>query len=702
LQFELCSLQLALNAVVSYHYLMPWTRLRIFLTSFAWAFGLFMGVLFGGLIRLDYGLPKPADLQEWKPITSTQLLDIRGNLIADFAQQRREPVLLDQIPSYIKDGIVAVEDKRFYHHPGIDFIRLFGMSFYNVRHLRIVQGGSTITQQLARNMFLNMQQTVDRKLKEALLAIEIERSFSKDEILEMYLNQVYFGAGAYGVEAAAQSFFGKDVKNLDLAQCATLSALPANATIYSPYEHPDNCMKRRNLFLKKLLALGKITEPEYDKALAEPIKVKPYQPRRNEAPYFVEEIRQYLEATYGPEFIYTGGATIYTTLDLRVQRAAEKALESHLAAIEKEHKLKHPKVEFDSLFKKDTTLKPDYLQGAVVAVDPKDGGIRAMVGGRNLTQSYFNRAVQAHRQAGSAFKVFVYTAAMDNGRTPNDIEDDSALRLQQPGSPVYEPHDIDYKYLGPISLYTALALSRNIVAVRLISEVGPEVVVSYARRMGIKSQLNPYYSLALGACDVTPLEMTSAFGVLDNGGTRVEPRYILKIVDPSGRIIEQSIPQSEPVLSEQTCRTMVYMMQGVVDQGTAYSIRSSGFERPAAGKTGTTDDYSDAWFVGFTPELACGVWVGYDTKRTIYHGATGGVVSAPIWAAVMSASPAPAVDDFFASEEAASAPAGIPDTGAMKVVPIPGIETTKAGPPTPAAPPRPVVPAPAPGEIQGY
>jgi penicillin-binding protein 1A len=639
---------------------------RIFITAFAWTFAFLMGILAGAFVRLQYGLPKPSELQDYRPMISTKLLDRRGQLVGDFAQERREPVTLDKIPDALKTAMVAVEDKRFYHHWGIDIVRLFGMSFYNLKHLRLVQGGSTITQQLARNMFLSMSQTIDRKLKEALLAVEIERAFSKNEILELYLNQVNFGSGAYGIEAAAQTYFGKHTQDLNALQLATLAAIPANPTVYSPYAHPENCARRRNLFLKKMLDARKISKTDYDKAIKEPVKVLPHQPRANEAPYFVEEIRKYLESTYGPEFVYTSGATIYTTLDLKLQRAANTAISDGLTRLEKDYKLANPKVVYDSLVRKDTTLKPKYLQGAVVAVDPRDGGIRAMVGGRSITQSWFNRATQAKRQPGSAFKVFVYTAAMDNGRSPDDIMDDTPLRLIPPGGgKAYEPRNYDLKFMGPISLYTALILSRNVVAVRLISEIGPEVVVRYARRMGINEPLNPYYSLALGACEVTPLEMTSAFGVLPNDGVRVTPRYINKIVDRDGRVVEQDFPKEQDVLNPATCHTMVDMMQGVVDEGTATSIRQAGFERAAAGKTGTTDDYADAWFVGFTPNLACAVWVGYDQRHTIFHGAAGGSVAGPIWARIMSASDPPDPDEFtFSDESAISEPAPVkPESG---------------------------------------
>jgi penicillin-binding protein 1A len=653
------------------------TTPRVFLTAFAWTFAFLAGVLVGAFVRLQYGLPKPAELQEYRPMISTRLLDRNGQLVADFAQQRRDPIALDRIPAYLKDGIIAVEDKRFYHHSGIDVVRLFGMSFYNLKHLRFVQGGSTITQQLARNMFLNMEQTFDRKLKEALLAIEIERAFSKNEILELYLNQVYYGSGAYGVEAAAQTFFGKPAKDLSLVQCATLAALPANPSAYSPHEHPDRCLSRRNLFLKRLFEIKRISQAECDKAVAEKIKILPHAPRRNEAPYFVEEVRKYLEATYGPEFVYTSGATIYTTLDLKLQRAANAALAEKLDDLERSYKLRDSKREYDSLVRKDTALKPGYLQGAIVAVDPKSGGIRAMVGGRSITQSYFNRAIQARRQPGSAFKVFVYTAAIDNGRTPEDVSDDAPLRLIPPGGgKPYEPRNFDLKFMGPIDLYTALRLSRNIVAVRLISEIGPEVVVNYARRMGIRSDLKPYYSLALGACEVTLLDMTSSFAVLDNDGVRVAPRYLNKIVERSGRVLEEDLPSEEVVLPSPTCQTMVSMMQGVVDGGTAHSIRSAGFYRPAAGKTGTTDDFADAWFVGFTPELACGVWVGYDARRRIFHNATGGTVAGPIWARVMKASTPPAIDAFVTEE------------GEIPIPPPPKTDTS-AGPQAPPAPSRP-------------
>jgi penicillin-binding protein 1A len=638
------------------------TRGRIFLTSFLWTLAFCFGTLVGGFVRLQYGLPRPSELQEYKPIVSTKLLDIRGTLVADFAQQRRELVHLDRIPSYIRDGIVAVEDKRFRSHWGIDIVRFFGMMFYNFKHLRFVQGGSTITQQLARNMFLTFEQTFDRKLKEAILAIEIERAFSKDEILELYLNQVYFGSGAYGVEAASQTFFGRHAEELDLVQCATLAALPANAAVYSPYEHPERCLSRRNLFLRRLLDTRRITPAQYDKALAARIDVKPRKARLNEAPYFVEEIRKYLEANYGPEFLYTSGATVFTTLDLTLQRAANTALSGALERIETGYKLKDTKRQYDSLVRKDTTARPKYLQGAIVVLEPASGEIRAMVGGRSFSQSYFNRAVQAWRQPGSAFKVFVYAAALDNGRSPDDFVLDEPFRL-----PGYEPRNFDGKYLGEIDLTTALAQSRNIVAVRLITEVGPEVVARYAHRLGIRGDLKPYPSLALGACEVTLLDMTSAFGVLDNSGIRVSPRYVRRIVERSGRVVENIPPRKEEVLSAETCRRMVEMMTRVVDNGTAYSVRRNGFWRPAAGKTGTTDDYADCWFVGFTPSLSCGVWVGYDTRTKIYNRATGGEVSAPIWAQVMKQSRPVGNDLFPGFEPEIGVPSPAPESGSPSV-----------------------------------
>jgi 1A family penicillin-binding protein len=608
----------------------------VFLFVLVISVSLFAGMLIAGFFGLQKNLPSPQTIQNFQPASTVKVYDCKDRIIGEFFEQRRVPVDLERIPKYLKDAVIEVEDKRFYSHWGLDFIRLFGAVFYSVKSLRSPRGTSTITQQLARNMFLNQEHSIARKIKEALLALQLERAYSKDEILELYLNQVYFGQGVYGVEAAANTYFNKHVWELSLPECALIAALPKAPEYYSPYSNPDVLLKRRNFFIRMLYQNKKISGKEMEDAIASPIIVAPKKPLKNEAPYFVEEVRKYLEERYGYDFINRSGAQIYTTLDLDLQRAANKSVEDYLAQIEKDYKIKNSKPHYDSLTAHDSTPPPPaYLQGALVALDPKTGFIKAMLGGRDFKQSPYNRATQAKRQAGSAFKTFVWTTAIDNGFLPSDLEIDEPLTLPVPGSEPYTPTNFDYKFFGPITLRRALALSRNIVAIRLISRLGPEVVARYANLMGIDERLRPFYSLALGSSEVTLLEMTRSFSVLADEGTKTTPIMIDKIVDANNQIIEENTPESQTVLSPQTAYIVTDMLKSVIDEGTGYEIRMLGFDRPAAGKTGTTDDYTDAWFVGYTPSLACGVWVGYDQKKTIFKGATGGGVAAPIWAEFM-------------------------------------------------------------------
>uniref|UniRef100_A0A7V3UZV0 PBP1A family penicillin-binding protein n=1 Tax=candidate division WOR-3 bacterium TaxID=2052148 RepID=A0A7V3UZV0_UNCW3 len=589
-----------------------------------------------GYLRLRTDLPTPETIINFKAPASTRILDCQGRVVSEFFQERRRPVPLETIPEYLIRSIVAVEDKRFYSHWGIDLIRVAGSIVANLLHPRNLQGASTITQQLARSMFLTPKRQLSRKLKEMVLAIELERHYSKQEILEMYLNQVWFGGSIYGVAAAAERYFGKHISRLDPIECATLGAMIANPSAYSPYKHPQRLLRRRNYFLGKMYRLGLLTREEYNRLLTQPLNVLPPGAATNEAPYFVEEIRRYLINTYGYDFVYKSGATIYTTVDLDIQTAANRALLTWLDQLEQDYRLQPRKIAYDSVFKNDSTDSPPaYLQGALVVEDVSTGEIRALIGGRDFQHSEFNRATQSLRQVGSAFKPFVYAAALDNGYTAADIENDSALVIRIPGQPDYRPHNYDQKFLGRMTLRRALALSRNIVAVRLCEKIGPDVVARYANLLGITHKIPPFYSIALGSIDLTLLEMTNAFNTIANQGVRLNPYLITKIEDAQGHILEEHHPDPRLAIRPQTAYILTSMMQSVVNEGTATTIRALGFTGPAAGKTGTTDDYTDAWFIGFTPTLTCGVWIGYDRKKTIFRGATGGVIAAPVWGELM-------------------------------------------------------------------
>ncbi len=594
------------------------------------------GLLVLGYLRLRAGLPAPETIINYKAPASTRLLDCRGRVISEFFQEKRRPVPLETIPEYLVRSVVAVEDKRFYSHWGIDLIRVAGSIVANMLHPRNLQGASTITQQLARSMFLTPRRQLSRKLKEMVLAIELERHYSKEEILEMYLNQVWFGGSIYGVAAASERYFGKHISRLDPGECATLGAMIANPSAYSPYKYPQRLLRRRNYFLGKMHQLGLLTQKEYEQAVAQPLNVLPAGSAPNEAPYFVEEIRRYLINTYGYDFVYKSGATVYTTLDLNIQAAANGALLGWLERLEQDYRLRPTKAGYDSIFKNDSTdPAPSYLQGALIVEDVQTGEIRAMIGGRDFRHSEFNRATQALRQVGSAFKPFVFAAALDNGYTAADIENDSALVIRIPGQPDYRPKNYDMKFLGRMTLRRALALSRNIIAVRLCEKIGPEVVARYASLMGIEHKIPPYYSIALGSIDLSLLEMTNAFNTIANQGIRLTPFMITRVVDAQGHVLEEHHPEPRLAIRPQTAYVLTSMLQSVVNEGTATTIRAFGFTGPAAGKTGTTDDYTDAWFIGFTPTLTCGVWIGFDQKRTIFRGATGGVIAAPVWGELM-------------------------------------------------------------------
>jgi penicillin-binding protein 1A len=597
---------------------------------------LVLGLGIGAYHAIISGLPQSESISLFAPPISTRVYDDQGEIISQFFIERRDLVSLDRVPKYLKEGFISIEDKRFYSHWGVDILRFLKSMLTNIVHLRIVQGGSTITMQLARNMFLTMEQTMMRKLKEVALAIKIERAYTKDEILEMYLNQINFGQGHYGVATAAKYYFNKDVSQLTLTECALLVALPKSQERYSPYKHPELAVARRNLVLKKMLENKVITPDEYAEAVNEPLGVVEARKDKRVGEYFLEEIRRYLELKYGPEFLYRSGANIYTTINLRMQTIAEEVLEKHLVRLEKDQRLPFPKAEFDSLSQGDSLTAIPYLQDGFVILDYHTGEIKAMTGGRDFSQSQFNRATQARRQAGSAFKIFVFTAAIDNGFTPTDIVLDLPIVLEVPGvDSIYRPSNYDRKFMGPITMKNALKFSRNLVAVRLIRTIGPELVVRYAHDLGITSPLLPVVSLALGSCEVNLQEMVSSVGTIANLGASMKPIMIRKITDKDGTLIEINKSVPEQKLSPQTCYVMTDIMTSVVNGGTGYQVRES-YKGAAAGKTGTTNNYSDAWFIGYTPKYACGIWVGYDNNDRLFRGATGGFVCAPIWGEIMA------------------------------------------------------------------
>jgi penicillin-binding protein 1A len=588
-----------------------------------------LGLLLGLYLWFSQDLPSTDDLVSVRPWTRTVLYDVHGVPIKSFYEQDRVIVALDEIPQDLTNAFIATEDRKFRRHWGLNILAIGKAIFEDVVARRIVRGASTITQQLARNLFLTQEQTITRKIKEAILAIRIERHYTKEEILSMYLNQIYFGDGAYGVEAAARKFFGKPVGELSLAECSLLAGLPRNPSAYSPRTHFDRAKQRQAIVLASMCEMGMATAEEAARAKNDTLDIMQGETAEVGA-YFTEYIRQRLEDKYGASALYREGLRVYTTLDLTLQEAAERAVETNLRAMEK--RLGYaPRDTTGGVRVTGEGTSTNYIQGALVAIEPETGNIKAMVGGRDFIDSNFNRATQAMRQPGSAFKVFVYTAAIASGLTPADIVMDDPVVVDMPDSTQWRPKNFTETFEGPVTLRHALAKSINIPAIKVADRVGQGTVIHYARKMGITSPLKPYMSIALGSFEVTPLELISAVGVLASSGIRTEPVAITKIESRDGRILERNLPRKSEAVSSQTAYVMDSMLESVVDEGTAQAIRWRGIKRTLAGKTGTTDEYTDAWFIGFSPDLAACVWVGFDEKRSMGDRETGARVALPIW-----------------------------------------------------------------------
>jgi penicillin-binding protein 1A len=599
------------------------------------------GAAVGVILHFRKTLPSPAALESIVPPVKTVIYDRNGEEISELFHENRIVVSLSDIPRHLVDAFVVTEDARFREHWGVSPIDNVRAILVNIREKRKAQGASTITQQLARNLFLTHEKFYTRKIKEALLAIEIEKRYTKDEILQMYLNQIYFGHGAYGVESAARLYFGRSVRELGLAECALLAGIPKNPSGYSPIRNPEAAIGRATVVLDLMTRAGAITPNEAAQARANLKAPGPARGRVREAPYFVEHVRQELIERYGPDRLYGGGLRIHTTLDLELQRAAEDILEGRLIELESRNNyaVKRDVAAGDEAGAPEEPgpSETGYVQGAMLALDPSTGAILAMVGGRDFGDSHYNRAVQAHRQPGSAFKIFVYTAAVDDGLTPSDICLDTPMVLPVAGAPDYQPQNYDGEFRGELLVRDAVKHSINIPAVRVLLRLGAERVVDYARRLGIASDLRPVPSLALGSSEVTLLEMTSAFSVFANRGMRAEPLAITRVEDRDGTVLERHEPRVAEVLDPKTAYIMTSMLESVVNEGTAVRARANGITGAAAGKTGTPDDYTDGWFVGFTPEIVCGVWVGFDLKEKIGEDLTGSRTALPIWIDFMKA-----------------------------------------------------------------
>jgi penicillin-binding protein 1A len=600
---------------------------------------LIAGTMFGAYQYFSRDLPSTARLEMIEPSLKTEVYADDGSLIGEFYVEDRALVPLEQIPKYMRDAIVAVEDRKFYSHWGVDIFGIARAFITNVREGRKAQGGSTITQQLARNLFDMYENTYSRKLKEALLAVRIERAYSKDEILEMYLNQIYFGAGAHGVEAAARVFFGKHASELTIGEATLLAGIPKSPRDYSPIYNPDRALQRRAVVLQSMVETGTLSPDDAARIKDEPVEISSGRDDKPEfAAYFLEEVRRYLEHTYGADRLYHSGLRVYTGLDPDLQRAAEDSMETQLRRMEELRGYENTKERYDTLFAKgEQEGPPDYLQGAVLAIDVQTGYIKAMVGGRSFKHSKWNRATQAKRQPGSAFKPFIFLAALENGYTPADIILDAPVVLDLPNGDVWKPSNFTERFEGEVSLRHSLNFSINIAAIRLLMALGPISAINYAHKLGIKSNLENVYALALGVSEVTLEELTNAYATIAAGGVRSEPILVKKVVDREGKVLEENFAYREEVLDRQTNYMITNLLESVVNEGYGRTARRMGFNEPAAGKTGTTDDCTDAWFIGFTNEIAVGVWAGFDEKVSMGRRMTGGRVSVPIWTNVMKA-----------------------------------------------------------------
>ncbi len=568
----------------------------------------------GGIIYyLSRDLPSLEGISRYEPSQASRIYAADGRVVEQFFVEKRVYVPLSRMSKFLIQAVLAVEDARFYQHVGIDYRRMIKAAFTNIEQGKIREGASTITQQLTRSLFLTPERTLQRKAKEILLSLKIERTLTKDQILEFYLNQVYFGHGAYGAQVASRTYFGKDVSRLTHAEAAMLAGVLKAPTRYSPYTHPKRAKARQQIVLRRMRQEGLITDSEMKQHV---FRLQGLPKEEALSPHFVEYIRQYLSARYGNKLLYKGGLNVYTTLDIEMQRVANKAIREGLRRFDKRKVM--PRVE-----------------GALVAIEPGTGHVKAMVGGADFETSKFNRAITSRRQPGSAFKPFVYAAAIERGLTPATVIIDSPIIQQSHRKVPWMPKNYDEQFHGPTRLREGLTFSRNLVTIKLLQEVGVGQVVALAHRVGIQSPLTATPSLALGTSGVSLLELTSAYSVFANQGIRAAPVMILSVVDQNRHVLERTRTRPQRVLSRETAYITTNMLEDVIQRGTGKRARNIG--RPVAGKTGTTNDFTDAWFVGFTPSIAVGVWVGYDNNRSLGPKETGAATALPIWQLFMEA-----------------------------------------------------------------
>ena len=686
--------------------------------------------------ELATDLPDVTALEDYQPSLVTEVYDRHERLIAEFFVEKRRLVHLTEIPMHVRHATIAAEDSRFYSHGGVDYIGIGRAAWVNLRAGTTREGASTITQQVARNLFLTRERTLRRKIREAILARRIEQRYDKDRILQIYLNQIFYGHNTYGIEAAAQLYCGKSVADLSLADGAMIAGLPPAPNTYSPLRNPQRSLRRRAHVLRRMVDEGYLAPEKAAAAEQQPMCSPGGRPhvthRVNKAPYFVEHVRQHLEEAYGPTALYRGGFTVHTTLDLRLQQAAQRAIQDGLLTVDKRTRrgawqrpsrsvaltsdavrntalieaitMTHgaaPTVrdgdllagvvlavqadgasvavrksrgvikpagidwirsivdepgkfggDFTQLLRRGDVVRvrvaqadPEGLshalmleqdpavQGALLALEASSNHVLAMIGGYDYDRSQFNRALRAVRQPGSAFKPVIYAAAIEAGMNPTSQVSDDPIEREIPGADTWRPENYDEEFLGPVSLRLALTKSRNLATVDVLEKIGVDTACAYARRLGVRRDLPCVLSLALGAAEMTLLDVTALYGVFANQGIHTEPVFIARVVDRFGTVKEAHVLTAQRVMSPEVAYTVTSMLESVVQHGTGRSVRA--LERPAAGKTGTTNDFHDAWFIGYTPEIVAGVWVGFDNQVSLGKRETGGRVAAPVWLAFM-------------------------------------------------------------------
>ena len=703
------------------------------------------GAMCGLMLIYSINLPQMTDLARYRPSTTTELLDVHGRVFGSFALERRVVVPYADFPPILREAIISIEDKSFESNWGVNLVRAVEAAYRDLHEDQRAQGASTITMQLARNLFLSSEKTYGRKLQEIFLSMQIERRFTKQQIFELYANQIYLGRGTYGFEAGSEYYFSKHVRDLTLPEAAMLAALPKGPEYYSPVRYPERALKRRNLVLSEMLQDGKITKAQADAAKSAPLGLHLEAPPNSIAPYFVEEVRRQLEKEYGVEEVHGAGLRVYTTLDLGLQEAANQAVLDGTASYERREGWKgrlrnvvlsgmdlesyrHPdwtqkivkgnyvhgvvtevaakrvvvklgsqqavlgpedwawtkNVDGDSFLRTgdivyvqvegsrpDGTLRASLqqdsgAQASLMAMDNATGEVVAMVGGRDFAVSQFNRATQAERQAGSSFKPYVYTTAFEAGAKPSDIIVDGPTTFPTPGGP-YTPHNYEKNYVGDMTLTNAFAESRNIPALKLAYKYGIRKVIETAHRFGVTSDIPAFLPVAIGAADITLYEQVGSYSVFPNDGIRIEPHYIRRVTQANGLPLDQKPPQVNEVISVETAREMMQLLETVVRGGTGTA--ASQLNHPLGGKTGTTNNYTDAWFIGFSPSVTCGTWVGFDNRQSLGERETGARAALPIWMEFMRAAIADKPNEAFATGGAPKRPLGVQSAQTVSAAP---------------------------------